>query len=231
MALLKTPASAAELNQIEVDAAASAPPEPDSQEPLAQGQILFGIIFGAILGVILCLLYQWADELGTKTYYHHRAGKRDEAWVYRDGRLVEFLQDRNLDGLWDHWAHYKNGRVARSESDNNFDGKPDEWWTYSDDGRDALQKEDTDFNGVPDVFCTYKQHIIQQLELKPNGSKYTTVREIFKDGVITEIDRGGDSNGNFKEFVRYDPFFNPIGTKPINTNISTEFYLLLPGSK
>ncbi len=230
LALLNTPASPAEVNQIEVEAVASAPPEPVSQKPLAQGQILLGIIIGAILGVIICLLYQWADELGTKTYYHHRAGKRDEAWVYRDGRLVEFLQDRNFDGHWDHWTHYKNGRAVRSESDHNFDGKPDEWWTFSDDGRDTLQK-DTDFNGVPDEFCTYKHQIIQQMDMKPNGSKYTTVREIFKDGVLTEEWRGGDSNGNFKEIVRYDPFFNPVDTSPINEKSSAPFQLLSPASK
>lgn len=230
IALLNTPASAAEVKQIEDAAVGSAPPEPDSQKPPAQGQLLVGIVLGAVLGVILCLLYQWADEMGTKTHYYFRDGKRYEAWIYRDGEPVEFLQDRNLDGHWDHWAYYRNGRAARSDYDNNFDGKPDEWWTYSDEGTDTLQK-DTDFNGVPDEFCTYQQRIIQQIDMKPNGSKFTTVREIFKDGVLTEEWRGGDSNGNFKEIVRYDPFFNPIGTKPINTNISDPFRLLLPASK
>jgi hypothetical protein len=38
--------------------------------------------------------------------------------------------------------------------------------------------------------------------------------------VVTEILRGGDSNGNFKEDVRYDEFFNPI-----STNNSTTFQL------
>lgn len=111
----------------------------------------------------------------------------------------------------------------RSELDNNFDGKPDEFWTVQEDGTDLLQK-DTDFNGIPDVFGTYKHEIIQQEEIRPNGSKFATEREFFQHGVLTEIWRGGDSNGNFREVVRYDPFFNPIstnGTAPIQLKTTT----------
>jgi len=226
IALLDTEASPSELNQIETEAIASAPPEIFPLKKLALGQILSGLVVGVILGVTLCLLYQWAEKLGTKTYYHHTTdGKVDEAWIYRDGHLVEFREDRNWDGEWDHRVYYENGRAARSEYDNNFDGKPDVWWTFSDDGTDTVQR-DTDFNGIPDEFCTYKHQVIRQMEMKPNGSKLVTLREVFQNGVLTEEWRGGDSNGNFKEVVRYDPFFNPI-----STNTPTEFQLLLPSSK
>jgi hypothetical protein len=226
IALLDAQGSPAEINQIETEAIASAPPETVPPKKLALGQIMFSAVIGVILGVMLCLLYQRAEKLGTKTYYHHTTdGKIDEAWIYRDGHLVEFMKDRNLDGDWDHWTFFEHGRAVRSEYDNNFDGKPDEWWTLSDDGADTLQK-DTDFNGIPDEFCTYKHQIIQQLDIKPNGSKFSTMREIFQNGVLTELWRGGDSNGNFKEVVRYDPFFNPI-----STNVPTTFQLLLPSSK
>jgi hypothetical protein len=119
--------------------------------------------------------------------------------------------------------------MSSSEYDNNFDGKPDEWGTYSNDGTDTFQK-DTDFNGIPDEFYTYKYQIIQQTEMKPNGSKFPTEKEIFKNGVLTEILRGGDSDGNFKEDIKYDPFFNPIpiGFNPVNTSIPTTFQLLTP---
>jgi hypothetical protein len=231
VALLDTEASPSELNEIETEAMTSAPPEIFPLKKLAWGQILFSVIVGLILGVMLCLLYQWANNLGTKTYYHYTAdGKRDEAWVYRDGHLANFMKDRNFDGVWDEWVYYEHGRAVRAEYDNNFDGKPDEWWTSSDDGTETMQS-DTDFNGIPDVFYTYKNGAIQQGDTKPNGSKFSTVREIFQNGVLTEIERGGDKNGNFKEIVRYDPFFNPISTKPINTNIPTEFQLLTPSSK
>jgi hypothetical protein len=90
---------------------------------------------------------------------------------------------------------------------------------------------DMDFNGVPDELCIYKHQIIQEVDTRPNGANFTTVREIYQNGVLTEIDRGGDSNGNFKEKVRYDPFFNPIGANPINTNIPGPFQLLSPASK
>ncbi len=230
-ALLNTPASPAEMGQIEAEAVASPPLTTVPLKKLALGQIVSGLVIGIILGVILCLFYQWANNLGTKTYYHYtRDGKRDEAWIYHNGQLVESMKDRNLDGVWDQWVYYERGRLVRSEHDNNFDGKPDEWWTFSDDGTDTLQK-DTDFNGIPDEFCIYKHQIIQELDMRPNGAKFPTVREIFQNGILTEIDRGGDSNGNFKEKVRYDPFFNPIGANPINTNIATPFQLLSPASK
>jgi hypothetical protein len=182
------------------------------------------------IAVLLCLLYvsrtksAGKDYLGTTTqyigavtqYHYAQDGRPDEAWIYLNGHLVEYREDRNHDGNWDHWVYYENGHRVRADYDNNFDGKADEWWTFSDDGIDTLKK-DTDFNGIPDEFCTYKYGIIQYEEMKPNGSKFATEREFYKNGVLTEIWRGGDSNGNFKEQVQYDPFFNPIST---NTPVS-----------
>ncbi len=77
-------------------------------------------------------------------------------------------------------------------------------------------ERDIDFNGMPDEFCTYSNDIIQQVDMKPNGANYSTMREIYKNGVLTEIWRGGDSNGNFKEIVHYDPFFEPVSTNVFN---------------
>ncbi|MGH7975056.1 MAG: hypothetical protein ACREDS_04620 [Limisphaerales bacterium] len=226
IALLNTQASPSEINQIEIEAVSSAPPETAPLKKLSLWQILSGIV----MGIILCLFFQWANDLGTKTYYHYARNHRpDEAWTYQNGHLIEYKEDRNLDGKWDHWAYYQHGQVVRSEYDNNFDGKPDYWWTFSDDGTDT-SKRDADFNGIPDEFCIYKNRMLQQLDIKPNGSKFTTVREIFKNGVLTEILRGGDSKGHFKEDVKYDPFFNPIpiGFNPVGTNIPTTFQLLTP---
>jgi hypothetical protein len=217
IALLNTQASPAELDQIEAEAVAAPSPETVPLKKLAPGQILFGIIFGVILGIILCLFYQSASEFGEKTDYHYYNGKRDKAWIYRNGRLVEFMQDRNFDGKWDHWTYFEHERTVRSEYDNNFDGNPDEIWTFSEGGTDTLQR-DTDFNGKPDVFCTYKNSMLQQVDIRPNDSKFSITRELYHNGVLTEIERGGDSNGNFKSVVRYDPFFNPIGTGSMNTN-------------
>jgi hypothetical protein len=138
-----------------------------------------------------------------------------------------------LDGKFDHWVHNDAyGEMISSEFDNNFDGKPDEWWTFSQNGTHTLKK-DTDFDGVPDEFVTYKHQIIQQLDIKPNGSKFTTTREIYQNGALTEILRGGDSSGSFKEVVRYDPFFNPvpINFNPISTSAPAAFQLLSPASK
>jgi hypothetical protein len=223
IALLNAEASPAEINQIETEAAASGPMETVPLKKLVMGQIGFGILSGIVVGILLCLLYQWIENLGAKTYYHHVHGKVDEEWIYRNGYVAEFSEDRNLDGKFDHWVHYdEGGKINRQEYDNNFDGKADEFWTFSDDGTDTVQS-DTDFNGIPDEFSTYKHEMPQQVDFRPNGSKFTTTREIFQNGVLTEIWRGGDSDGHFKEVVRYDPFFNPV-----STNISTEFKLLTP---
>ena len=165
-----------------------------------------------VLGVLVSLLWQWRQDQEPVTHYSYTAdGKCSDAWIYRGRHLVEHLEDRNLDGQWDYWAHYESGRVVRTEYDNNFDGKPDEFWTCRPDGSDTLEK-DTDFNGEPDIFCTYKYRMIQTAEVRPNGSKFTTEREFYKNGVLTEIWRGGDSNGNFREVIKYDPFLNPIST-------------------
>ncbi len=221
-ALLDAKPSPAEIKQIEIEAVLAAPPKFSPIRKLAWGQIFVGIF----LGIAICLLYQRRNEFVESTHHHYTAdGKRDEAMVYFGGHMIEYLEDRNLDGAWDHWVYYKHGRAVRAESDNNFDGKPDEFWTFSEEGNDTLEK-DTDFNGIPDMFCTYKNRIIQQVEIRPNGSKFATEREFYRHGVLTEIWRGGDSNGNFSEVVRYDPFFNPI-----STNTPTRFPLTPPASK
>ena len=68
------------------------------------------------------------------------------------------------------------------------------------------------------------------MDMKPNGSKFATQRWLYQNGVLTEILRGGDSNGNFKEDVHYDPFFNPIPINftPISSKAPTAFQLLSP---
>ena len=182
--------------------------KPSPKFKLAIGQILVSIV----IGVLLTLFYQWGEKQGTKTFYHHTAnGQTDEMWIYKDGQIAEYRQDRNLDGKWDHRVYYEHGRAVRSQNNNDFGSKPNQWWTFSDDGTDTLQS-DTDYNGVPDEFCIFKNQITQELEIRPNGSKFAITKERFSNGVLTEIWRGGDSNGKFKEVIKYDPFFNPIST-------------------
>ncbi|HEX4342020.1 MAG TPA: DUF2007 domain-containing protein [Verrucomicrobiae bacterium] len=179
----------------------------------ATGHTLAGFIVGSLVAS-MCFFLFFPSRIFSKnkTHYHYTVdGKRDEVWIYQNGNLVEHDTDRNLDGAWDHWAYYEHGAVARIELDNNFDGKRDETWTYSN-GMAAKMEKDTDFNGVSDEFCTYKYGVLQQVDLKPNGSKFAIEREIFQNGVLTERWLGGDSTGNFREIVYYDPFWNPIST-------------------
>ena len=191
-------------------------PEPAPPFKISMGQILFGIVLG-VLGMWTLQGGVPAKPEGPRTTHSHYAanGIADEKWVYRNGQLTCHMMDRNLDGAFDYWAYYDDdGRVARTDEDNNFDGRPDEVWNYSN-GDLLTMKKDTDFNGVPDEFTTYKYRIPQQLDVRPNDSKFTTVREFLSNGVVTEIWSGGDSNGNFKTKITYDPFFNPIQTNTV----------------
>ncbi len=208
-ALLNQEATPEEVSQIEVDALSSPPPKGESLKKVAWGQILIGVF----LGVIICLLYPWAGELGTKTYFHYGSDRKaDGEWTYKNGIIVKYREDRNHDGKWDDWSYYDaHGELTRAEEDNNFDGKPDADFKYKNGDLVSFEK-DTDFNGTPDEFCTYKNHIIKQMDMKPNGSNYSTVRQIYKNGVLTEEWRGGDSNGNFKVVVHYDPYNEPVST-------------------
>jgi hypothetical protein len=206
VALLDAKATPEEINQIEAEAASPTPPATPPSKKRAWWQFPVGIV----IGIILLWVYQQAKEVGTKTHYRYaKDGQCYEAWVYRNGHPVGFLKDRNLDGKWDVWTYYEHGEMAREEYDNNFDGKPDEIWRYSH-GVLVSMEIDTDFNGTSDWFCAYQNDIVRQADIRPSGSKFTTTREFFQNGVLTEIWRGGDSNGNFKEVVKCDPFFNPI---------------------
>ena len=200
----------------------SAPPD-SGRSKFAIGQIIAGIIVG-ILGT---LVYQSVSRPTRVTHYHHRAdGKIDEEWIYDKGVLREHLVDRGFRGSFDHWAYYDaHGNLERSESDNNFDGKPDEWWFYS--NGDLLKMEkDCDFNGVPDEYCTYKYGVIQEVDMRPNGSQFTTIRELYVNGVLSEIWRGGDADGLFTEIVKYNALYEPISTNtgmfPLNSAHSSQ---------
>jgi hypothetical protein len=211
-ALLTDQSPASEIpTQYETETGVPSPAMAAPGRKFAPGQILIGIF----AGVLLCLLWQRGSQLGERVDYHYaRDGKPDEAWRYRNGHLVEFLRDRNLDGAWDEWSYYEHGRRVRTLVDNNFDGKPDETWTYSD-GALVKMEKDTDFNGTSDMFCTYKYGVIQQVDIRPNGAIFATQRHLYQNGVLVEILRAEDGRGNFKEAVRYDPFFNPISTNKL----------------
>jgi hypothetical protein len=228
IALLDAQASIAEISELEAKAVAALPEETPKVK-LAPVQISLGIG----LGIFLCLLCQQIEQSGTRYFYSHSSdGKTYEAFTYENGHLVETVRDRNFDGKWDAWIYYRNGHVVRAEYDNNFDEKPDEWVEYSNASPVTAEKDD-DFNGIPDEFVTYTNGVIQQMDVRPNGSSFATQRWIYQNGILVEILRGGDSNGNFKEKVRYDPFFNPIpiNFNPIRTNAPTAFQLLSPASK
>ncbi|HKI68737.1 MAG TPA: hypothetical protein VKA67_04055 [Verrucomicrobiae bacterium] len=206
----------------------SEPPSQNEAEPEAPSSSNLHVPLLLVLFVValFCLLALGSGkhESETRSSFHYVNGKTDKEWIYRHGKLVEFLQDRNLDGAWDHWVHYDgSGEITESEYDNNFDGIPDETWTFSNDVLVRMEK-DTDFNGKPDEFCTYKYRVIQQVDFRPNGSNFITQRWIYHNGVLAEILKGDEGNGKFRESVQYDSFFNPL-----RTNLSF-FPLLAPSN-
>jgi hypothetical protein len=208
-ALIKAQLSASEISELDVKAAAATPAEETSKIRFAPVQIFLGIG----LGIFLCLLCEQIENSGTRTHnYYSRDGKIYEQWIYQNGHATEMMKDRNLDGKWDEWAYYQRGQVVRVDYDDNFDGKPDIWWTFSN-GVPVACEQDTDFNGIPDEFCTFSNGVVQQMEVRPNNQSSASQRWIYHNGIMSEIWRGGDSNGVFKEIVRYDPFFNATDTQ------------------
>jgi hypothetical protein len=88
-----------ENKQIEIAAVLSPPPPAEAKKKLAWGQITVAFL----LGLAASLLYQWQAGPTNVTHYHYTAdGKRDRAWIYRGGHLIECDEDRNLDGAWDY---------------------------------------------------------------------------------------------------------------------------------
>ena len=230
--LLEAEPSTDEINQLEAAALAAAPIKSDPPKQLAWLQIGIGVL----LGIFLCLFFQGRSEMGKQTHYAYTDdGKCYEAWLYRDGLLVEVLKDRSLAGRWDAWVYYEHGLPVRAAYDENHDGKPDLWVTYSN-GSPVSAEQDTDYNGIPDLFLTYKNGVVQQLDVRPNGLKFTLTRLIYQNGQMTEIWRGGDSHGDFNTFEKYDPFFNEVESThhyptPATTNLPASFQLLSPLAK
>jgi len=185
-------------------------------------QFLGGLLLGLVIALSLFPRHaSQPRERGASTRDHYAAnGKIDEQGFYENGYLIKHVMDRNHDGRWDYWAYYKDDLIMRADEDNNFDGKPDETWFYAN-GEAVRMQKDRDFNGIDDEFCTYSNHVIQTAEMRPNGSKFATQREIFENGVMIECWYGGDSNGDFKQIVHYDAFWNPISTNPAPVRLLT----------
>jgi hypothetical protein len=53
------------------------------------------------------------------------------------------------------------------------------------------------------------------MDIRPNGAKFATKRELYQNGVLVEVLENSDGKGNFKEAVRYDPFLNPVSTNKL----------------
>ena len=80
------------------------PPEtPGNDIPPQSRSSSLQLAAGIIIGVLLCLLYQWTSEFGTRTHRYdtNGDGKTDEITTYRNGYLVEHAYDRNFDGRLD----------------------------------------------------------------------------------------------------------------------------------
>lgn len=169
---------------------------------------------GAVAGILLCLLYQWTSNLGTRSYPYdtNGDGRADENWIFHDGYLVEETLDRNFDGQLDGWYKFdRNSRRLDSTADDNFDGVVDTWWRYTN-GVLVASREDTDFNGTPDVTYSFKYDILTKADWQPNGTNIVTLRQIYRYGVLIEEQRDTNWDGTFDFTVRYDAFQNRIAT-------------------
>jgi len=202
----------------------SSTPVADSTQPSPQFRPFFPqVVAGIVVGVVLCLLYQWTDNLGIKTYRYdtNQDGKTDSVWIYRDGECVEISEDRNFDGQLDIWSTFEGGcRRASAKADNNFDGAADVWWSYTN-GILATSRADTDFNGTPDLTDFFQDEQVIRSDWQPNGTNVITLRQSFRNGVLVEESRDTNLDGTFDVSVHFDAFENPIGTNAFRL-LSTE---------
>ena len=192
----------------------SPPPLPASGFKLSLPQIILGVF----LGIVLCLLYQKASKLGTKTYRYDTNGDRkvDVVWVYRNGECIEVDEDRNFDGRMDAWTYYGAGyRRSSAVADNNFDGAPDVWWSYTN-GIPATARSDTDFNGTPDVTYFFKDEVVIRSDWQPNGTNVITLRQIFRHGFLVSESRDTNMDGTFDVTIQFDAFQNPVSANAFN---------------
>jgi len=191
-----------------------APAKASSPRPMPS---LLQLAAGVIAGVLLCLLYQWTSEFGTRThrYDNNGDGKTDEIATYRNGYLIEQSYDRNFDRRFDYWDHYDSAfKRILSKADENFDGTPDVTWGYTD-GLLTSSSADTDFNGTPDVSNTFKNELIVQSDWRPNGTNIVTLRQIYRHNLLIEELRDTNMDGSFDVTIRYDAFQNVIQTNAI----------------
>ena len=175
---------------------------------------LLQITLGIGLGVLGCLLYQWTSRLGTHSYPNDSDGdgRPDEYWIFRNGILIQQARDRNYDGQLDAWDHYNsNSQRLISTADDNFDGKIDMWWYYTN-GILASSSQDTDFNSTPDVTYFYQHELCIRGDWTPNGTNIVTLRQSFRNGVITTEQRDTNWDGSFDVTTDYDAFQNPVSS-------------------
>jgi len=202
----------------------SSAPVADSTPPSTQFRPIFPqVVAGIVVGVVLCLLYQWTDNLGTKTYRYdwNKDGVPDEAMVYRGGQLSECSVDRNYDGKFDFWERYDSkGYRIQATADDNFDGKPDVTWSYTN-AVLVSSRRDTDFNGKPDVTYRYTNELPSQADWQPNETNIVTVRQFFRHGLLHEEWRDTNWDGAFDVRIQFDAFENPISTNAFRL-LSTE---------
>lgn len=186
-------------------------PPPKSEVPIVS---LLQIGGGVAAGILLCLFYQWASQLGVKTYRYDTDGdgRRDVTWVYRDGQCIEMAEDRNSDGILDCWVYYKDGyRYESATADDNFDGQLDGWSNYTN-GILVSARIDTDFNGIPDATSYFQHGQIIRCDWQPNGTNIITLREVFRNAQLIEEQRDTNWDGSFDVIVRYDAYQNPVAT-------------------
>lgn len=199
-------------------------PEAAAAHPPARFPLL-PFITGLGVGVLLCLLYQWADKLGTKKYRRdlNGDGRPDEVWVYVNNHLSESSIDRNFDGIVDAWNYFDPaGKQTLAKADNNFDTIPDVTWTYTN-GVLASSHSDTDFNAIPDVICVFTNELPTRVDWQPNGTNLVMLRQIFRNGVLVEESHDTNMDGIFDVTTHFDAFQNPIRTNA--------FKLLSPASQ
>ena len=107
--------------------------------------------------------------------------------VFPISSMIQPDDDRNDDGVPDHWTEYSGGKIVKSIFDLNFDGTPD-MWEYYENGSIVSNESDRNFDGSIDRLVYYQAGLFSRAEFDRNyDGKYDSWEYYDASGEINEV--------------------------------------------
>jgi antitoxin component YwqK of YwqJK toxin-antitoxin module len=179
--------------------------------------LLKGIIIGVLVSAIAFYLYYYKEKhfSGVLKYDLNKDLKPDLFYIYKNGVIVRFEEDRNFDGKIDRWDFYKDGTIDRGESDDDFDGRVDTWFYYKN-GVVTRVEIDTNFDNKPEIIEDYTNGVLSEKSWYHESSRNLWKRAYFVGGIMKEQYIDQDFDGTFDIKIIYDSSERPIKTDSLH---------------